>query len=251
MQKRRIDSSIFLAIFNDLNIEISSQSRILDFGCGNGNTVKELLDLGYNAKGCDFKFKDGEHVAFLSKQGYIKLISDNPYKLPYPDNTFDILISNQVMEHVKNYGETLAEIYRVLKPNGVCCHIFPSKYKIIESHVYVPFSSIIRNQYYLLLWAFLGIRKSTQKGKKPQEIARENQAYLLSNTNYLSISQVIKEFNSLFKNIYFVEKYYLKNSPSQRGRILYKWGEKIPLIFLLYRFFMSYIIIASDEKILS
>lgn len=67
MQKRRIDSSIFLAIFNDLNIEISSQSRILDFGCGNGNTVKELLDLGYNAKGCDFKFKDGEHVAFFKQ----------------------------------------------------------------------------------------------------------------------------------------------------------------------------------------
>lgn len=249
MQKQKINGSIFLAILNDLNIEISSQSKILDFGCGNGDTVKELLDLGYNAEGCDFRFKDGQHVDFLHQQQYLKLICDNPYKLPYPDNTFDILISNQVMEHVKNYNETLAEMYRVLKPNGICCHIFPSKYRIIEAHVRVPFSSIIRNQYYLLLWAFLGVRKSTQKDKKPQEIARENQAYLLSNTNYLSISQVVKEFNSSFKNIYFVEKYYLKNSPSPRGRILYQWGKKFPLLFPLYRFFMSYVVIVTDKTI--
>jgi SAM-dependent methyltransferase len=243
----KINSTIFLKIVEDSGFNISHQWKILDFGCGNGDTVKELLDMGYDAMGCDVKFKSGTHVDFLKEHDRIQTISLENYCLPYPDDSFDLVISNQVLEHVYNFSETLAEIHRILKPHGICCHIFPAKFKIRESHVYVPFSSVIKNYYYLLFWAFLGIKKPNQQGKSPQEIAKENHNYLISSTNYLSVSQVFNFFNSEFKNVYFCEKFYLKNSPSNRGRQLYKIGLKIPFIFSLYRIFMSYVVIAGDE----
>lgn len=42
--------------------------------------------------------------------------------IPFMDNTFDIVISEDVFEHVANYDKALQEIFRVLKPGG--CHIF-------------------------------------------------------------------------------------------------------------------------------
>lgn len=42
--------------------------------------------------------------------------------MPFEDNTFDIVVSEDVFEHVEHYGQALKEIFRVLKPGG--CHIF-------------------------------------------------------------------------------------------------------------------------------
>jgi len=38
--------------------------------------------------------------------------------MPFPDQTFDVLICNHVMEHVEDDGMAMAEVYRVLKPGG-------------------------------------------------------------------------------------------------------------------------------------
>jgi SAM-dependent methyltransferase len=48
--------------------------------------------------------------------GTIDLIN---YRIPFADNTFDIIVSDQVFEHVQNWSEALTEIKRVLKPGVV------------------------------------------------------------------------------------------------------------------------------------
>jgi ubiquinone/menaquinone biosynthesis C-methylase UbiE len=235
----------FLEVLTDLNIKISSNTAILDFGCGNGSLVKGLLDMGFPAQGCDFNFKTGCDVDFLRKSNYIHKINTHPYQLPYSDNTFDVIVSNQVMEHVQNYKETVAEMRRVLKPGGVCLHMFPSRLRPIESHVYVPFASIIRNYPYLLMWAILGVRKPNQKGLSPKDIAISNQTYLNTSTNYLDGSKILVYFEQNgFSNVDYVEKSFLKNSPNKRGNLLYKLGLKLPIIFTIYRIFWARVLIA-------
>lgn len=42
--------------------------------------------------------------------------------LPYPENTFDFVISDQVIEHLENPTKAIGESYRVLKKNGIAIH---------------------------------------------------------------------------------------------------------------------------------
>ena len=46
----------------------NKNTKILDFGCGSGDLVQELLDLGYDAYGTDIRFKDGKSRKNLIKQ---------------------------------------------------------------------------------------------------------------------------------------------------------------------------------------
>ena len=56
-------------------------------------------------------------------------VSSNPFlhdgriasaeQIPWPDNTFDIVVSNNVMEHLYDPETVFVEIYRVLKPSGI------------------------------------------------------------------------------------------------------------------------------------
>lgn len=50
--------------------------------------------------------------------------------IPYEDNTFDLIISSHVLEHVPNDKKALKEFYRVLKPNGQAVILVPSLYSL-------------------------------------------------------------------------------------------------------------------------
>ncbi len=218
---------------------VQMESKILDFGCGNGDFVQKLRQDGYNAYGCDLKFKQGKFADDLKKEGVISFINYAPYKLPYKDNEFDFIVSETVFEHVQNYEETIAELHRVLKPGGYSLHLFPAKYGIIESHVYVPFASVLQNYYYLLFWAFLGIRTKQQKGKTAKDVVVANKKYLSSSTNYLSTRQIHDAFSEKFSDVVFVEKDAIRYSPARVTQILRKMLIFIPFLSDLYRTFKS------------
>jgi SAM-dependent methyltransferase len=48
--------------------------------------------------------------------------------LPFPDSTFDIIVSRYVFEHIDNAEETARELMRVLKPGGLLCAVTPNKW---------------------------------------------------------------------------------------------------------------------------
>ena len=56
----------------------------------------------------------------------------------------------------------------------------------IEGHVYVPLASIFRPYWWLLLWAWLGVRKDSQRGWTPEKAARHNYQYL-TNLNHANV----------------------------------------------------------------
>lgn len=237
-----------LSIIRDCGFKVSEESVILDLGCGNGDNVKKFIDRGYKCLGCDLKFKDGKNVEDLSSRNLIRLVDSQSYRLPFDDATFDIILSNQVFEHVQNYRDTLRETRRVLKPEGVCLHIFPSRYRIIESHVFVPFASIYRKYWWLRLWATLGIRKTNQKDKKPALIAQENLTYLVNNTNYLTKKELEREFSSYFVNVCFAEKAFLKNSPNTKGRMLFALVKLFPFTPSIYRTLRSRVVALANSS---
>jgi len=192
---------------------------LLDFGCGDGKEVLEWRSRGFNAAGCDVgQYSDSDECTALYQQGILRLIQPNPYRLPFDDHAFDIVVSNQVFEHVKDYPAAIRETKRVLKPGGVALHLFPSRWKPIEAHVYVPFAGAWQRPGWLWLWARLGVRNEFQGGMSASRVAKMNAEYLQNHTNYLSTTELRREFESCFATVRFIEDIYMRHSPSWKAQ---------------------------------
>jgi SAM-dependent methyltransferase len=220
------DIQLHRAILNDLGYDINSQSVILDFGCGEGKRVYQYRDLGFKAFGTDIKLSQ--------ENNFIRRIHDlSAYRIPFDDETFDFVYSEQVFEHVQDHSSVLSEIHRILKPHGFCLHIFPSKYKPIEPHVFIPLGGTFQAHPWLLFWALVGIRNSFQKSLKFREVADSNYTYLKNQTRYLSKRKIRSHVFKHFHNLIFAERYLIKHSYG-RARYLYPLVTIFPFFSLLY-----------------
>ena len=90
------------------------------------NEGKNLLDIGCGPPSSSMK--DG---AFLNYLGYgqgmdieprninFKFTLGNIEKIPFNDNTFDVVTASEVIEHIEHPMQALKEVHRILKPQGV------------------------------------------------------------------------------------------------------------------------------------
>ena len=231
-----------IEIVKELGISVSDDSTILDLGCGQGQSVRELRELGYQAFGCDFKLDATPDTQAMREAGQLRRIEPGPYRLPFEDKSFDFVFSHTVLEHVKNYDETINEIKRVLRTDGFNLHTFPSRYRLVEAHIKVPFASLIQSYWWLYLWAMLGIRSPHQAGMRSQDVANMNMTFLRERTNYLSKRQITRLFSKHFSEVKFCEDIFLKCS--RRGHFIYSLGKVLPFLPALYSTFRARVLSA-------
>ena len=97
--------------------------NVLDVGCGGGFTCEFLAQRGAIVHGIDQSYhcitKAKEHAAFSELA--IAYQHSHSESLPYEANSFDVVTCADVLEHVADLRQTLAEIHRVLKPGGMFC----------------------------------------------------------------------------------------------------------------------------------
>lgn len=97
--------------------------HILEVGCGGGLICEELAQRGANMRGIDpsqaalqtaraHASQSGLAERIIYEQGYAEA-------LPYDSEQFQVVVCLDVLEHVKNLEQTIAEIARVLAPGGV------------------------------------------------------------------------------------------------------------------------------------
>jgi SAM-dependent methyltransferase len=154
-----------LAFAAERGLELTRGARILDFGCGRGDTVRLLVDMGYDAFGVDAldhwsgdfdEFWGGGPKPEGELLSRLHLLDMKDYRLPFPDDYFDFCFSNQVLEHVYNYEEVFRELARVTNPSGFSVHRFPGPNMLEEGHIFVPLPALCRFKSWLALWAVLG-----------------------------------------------------------------------------------------------
>jgi len=85
-------------------------SRVLDAGCGSSMIIQSLN----NAIGMDVNIAK---LRFLRRIG-IPLLRGSSFDLPFKDQSFDCVISSQVIEHIRFDDNLFAELWRVLEPGG-------------------------------------------------------------------------------------------------------------------------------------
>ena len=97
---------------------------LLELGCGEGRGVELLAPLANSYTGID---KIKEVVDSLSAKYPDYTFSDGVFPpFPYEDNSFDSIITFQVIEHVRDDANFVKEIYRVLKPGGTALMSTPN-----------------------------------------------------------------------------------------------------------------------------
>ncbi len=200
--------------------------KILDVGCGSGVLLSTLIkELPLKNPGISFEFYgidvDDSHVqerGYFNKtisllqfvapqivwQDNLKLITSND-RWPFANGFFDIIFSNQVMEHVFNQELFLNEINRTMKEDGYSFHLYPLRHYLYEGHLLIPFVHKFKNwttTYFWIKWAsYLRIgtyKKNKQNGlvNSIHEYAEKHADYLTYQVNY----QTLKEINATAKH---------------------------------------------------
>jgi SAM-dependent methyltransferase len=93
--------------------------RGLDVGCGTGALAARLRAAGYEMTGLDPS--DGMLDVLRSRAPDVRAVTGSGSSLPFPDDSFDLVVSVAVMHHVADADEvrkTLAEMVRVARPFG-------------------------------------------------------------------------------------------------------------------------------------
>jgi len=159
--------------------EGSERLRVLDFGCGAGVVVALLRERGIDAHGADVFYGGADwrdaRLQRLLGEGVIRRIGDDG-RLPFDDGSFDLVISDQVFEHIERLEAAVAEIDRVLGSRGVSYHHFPTRDGLREGHMGIPLAHRVPAGRLRFAWTYglrrAGLGKHKDERPDPAEWAR-------------------------------------------------------------------------------
>lgn len=98
---------------------IPENASVLDFGCGNMYTAREMVKISPTIKitGLD-PVKDQNLNDQVLQKGKLEFKQLTTKEIPFPDNTFDIALALATMHHTDDPEYYLSELKRVIKPSG-------------------------------------------------------------------------------------------------------------------------------------
>ncbi len=138
---RRYKGAKIIAVLQHfLGVSSFAGLRVLDIGTSAGFIASELARAGGAVVGVDIDVpgvaaaaaRHGDEVSFLTAEGE---------HLPVRDSSMDLVVFNQIYEHVLNADAVMAEIRRVLRPEGVAYLGLCNRLVVVEPHYGLPFLS--------------------------------------------------------------------------------------------------------------
>ena len=105
--------------------------RVLEFGCGIGTYMREMRRFTPQVFGFDVEIErliEGRH------NGVAGMLGGVGERLPFADSAFDVVFTNEVLEHVQDDRQAAHEIARVLRPGGRSVNFVPNRLYFFETH---------------------------------------------------------------------------------------------------------------------
>jgi len=115
------------------------ERRILDIGSGRGGFLVEAVRRGFEAQGLEINPKSIERAHERAKtQGVTVAIKRaGAEDIPFPNASFEFANVGEVLEHVVDPDRVLAEVARVLTPNGKAYVSIPNRMGFFDPHYHV------------------------------------------------------------------------------------------------------------------
>ena len=145
---------------------------VLDAGCGVGGTTQALCERGADVIAVD---RDAARLLALEERGLdVETLHSDIASLPYPDDSFDAIVLQDVLEHVRTPEAVLRELARVLTPDGVLYLSTPNRFSVVnlisDPHFGLPFAALHRRERL----------RATLRRFRPADAERDDLAQLLS-----------------------------------------------------------------------
>jgi SAM-dependent methyltransferase len=178
-------------------------ATVLDLGCGDGRFLEMLLDDGVNAIGVDVPSARNSVEARSATRPNLNLAArvtylDDPERIPLADDSVDIILSNTVFEHIVTLNSTIAELARILKPEGRVYTVFPLGSAIVEQHCGLPFVHWVESRpmrlRYMKIARAIGLYR-----QEPSPEAMEK--YIYSHVFYRRENEIVALFSAKFGHV--------------------------------------------------
>lgn len=121
VERRRLFGSLIR------RLGLPGDARILDIGSSTGTNLRMLRDLGFTRfEGLDMS---EESVRWCAEKGLGRVSKGDVCAIPFADASFDLVLATDIVEHVDDDRQAMAEIRRIVKPGGnvlVTVPAFPS-----------------------------------------------------------------------------------------------------------------------------
>ncbi|MFM7404607.1 MAG: methyltransferase domain-containing protein, partial [Erythrobacter sp.] len=101
--------------------------RVLDLACGTGYGTAILGAAAAQVTGVDINPTAIREARKRYASKNVKFVIGDCYDLPFEEGSFDIVVANEMIEHVEDHKGLLDEVRRVLSPNGVLLVSTPNK----------------------------------------------------------------------------------------------------------------------------
>lgn len=182
-------------IFNGLlSKKELKDKKFLEIGCGLGYFSNKAFKMGAKVTGVDI----GPNLVAINKKLTPKgnFLVASASKLPFKDNSFDIVLSTEVIEHVDNQDKAIKEMFRVLKGSGTLVITTPNR-------IFKPLFDFL---------SFIRVRPyhGNENWYYPWDLKRKLQKYgLIVEESYFNFFLINKFFN-YFENFKYL-KYLMIN----------------------------------------
>jgi SAM-dependent methyltransferase len=109
--------------------------RVLENGCGVGMYVEHLAPYAGRVIGLEYDFARAVEARQLADRlANAEILCAAGENLPFPSGSFDLILSHEVLEHVRDDRQAVSEMTRILRPGGRMVIFVPNRGYPFETH---------------------------------------------------------------------------------------------------------------------
>lgn len=108
-------------------LDLVAGKKVLDVASGEGYGSSIMADVATSVTGVDISEEAVQHAASIYNKSNLTFLQGSATALNFADALFDIVVSFETIEHLAEQAEMLAEIRRVLRPNGLLVISSPNR----------------------------------------------------------------------------------------------------------------------------
>lgn len=142
LQKARKTVAVILDALRKLGIA-PGETRLLDIGCSTGILTRHYAEFFGDVVGVDIDDGAVEWARQNRAADNLSYQIGDSMELPFPSGEFEVVTCTHIYEHVPDEQTMLDEIYRVLRPGGICYFAAENRLRVWDGHYNLPFVTVL------------------------------------------------------------------------------------------------------------